>query len=323
MKIRVLILVFALSFAFFAQAQVRSTDITLEISPQYPMPNQSVLATLGSYSTDLNKAQISWSKNGVLSSQAVGKKTFSFNMGPLGSSLAIEARIETPDGQSVVKTIVVSPAEVDMLYEAYDVYTPPFYRGRALVPTEGTFKVVAMPNLMTAFGKASAANLSYNWTMDNNPEPDSSGWGKNYLLVKNSYLDRSNDVEVTASDALGSTNATGSISLKTDNPKIIFYRYDPAFGVKYEQAIADGFVISQAGETLVAEPYFFSPKNINSPDLSINWSLNGENIETPSPKNILSIKPDAGQSGVAIIKVAVNNTKTLFQSLEKQINVAF
>ena len=74
---------------------------------------------------------------------------------------------------------------------------------------------------------------------------------------------------------------------------------------------------------MVVEPYFFSPKNINASELTFDWSLNGEKIQTPSPKNILSIKPEAGQSGSATIKIDINNINTLFQSLSKQISVSF
>jgi hypothetical protein len=71
------------------------------------------------------------------------------------------------------------------------------------------------------------------------------------------------------------------------------------------------------------EPYFFSPKDITSSNLSFEWFLNGTKIETPEPKNVLSIKPEAGKSGSANIKVAINNVKTLFQSLEKKLSVNF
>lgn len=316
------ILIFTL-FGFFANAQVRSTDIVLTLTPQFPNPNQNVDATLNSHTTNLDKANISWSVNGQDLNSGIGKKSFSFKVGAAGSSNVLSVTIDTIDGQSLLKTATLTPANVDMLWEAYDSYTPPFYKGKALVPNQGSFKVVAIPNLVNQSGKVNVNNLSYTWKKDGNPQPDSSGWGKNSFIFQNSYLDENNIIEVKASDISGGTTASGKTTLYTGSPKVVFYENDPSLGVKWNKALNDGFAIAPTGKTFIAEPYFFSPKNINSSELTFDWSLNGQKIETPSPKNVLSIKPDVGQSGSAIIKLSVNNINTLFQSVEKQFNVDF
>ncbi|MFA5095532.1 MAG: hypothetical protein WC447_02655 [Candidatus Paceibacterota bacterium] len=315
-------LIFTL-FGSFASAQVQDTDIVLNVSPQYPSPNQNTDATLNSYAINLDKANISWSVNGQEASAGIGKKSFSFKVGSAGSSTILSVIINTIDGETISKTLTLTPSGVDILWEAPDSYTPPFYRGKALVPSQGTFKVVAIPNLVNQYGKVNINNLSYIWTKDGSAQSNSSGWGKNYFIFQNSYLDKGNVVEVKVSDITGSTNASGKITLSTANPKILFYRNDPLLGVQWETALSDGFKINSDGEIFIVEPYFFSPKNINSSDLVFDWSLNGEKIQTPDPKNILSIKPEAGQSGSALIKVAINNVNTLFQSMTKQISVSF
>ncbi|PJC49700.1 hypothetical protein CO033_00180 [Candidatus Nomurabacteria bacterium CG_4_9_14_0_2_um_filter_32_10] len=318
------ILIFAITFVgFFANAQIRSTDIVLSISPEYPNPNQNVNATLNSHSINLDKANIYWSVNNQELSGGIGKKSFSFKTGASGSSMILSVTIDTIDGQNLSKTTTIIPANVDMLWEAYDSYTPPFYKGKALAPSQGIFKVVAIPNIINQNGKVNVNNLSYVWSKDGNTNLDSSGWGKNYFIFKNSYLDKENIVNVKVSDISGKTNASGKINLKTVNPKILFYKNDSSLGIKWETTLSDGYTIDREGEALTIEPYFFSPKNINSSDLTFDWSLNKEKIETPNPKNILSIKPEAGKSGSATIKVLINNTKTLFQSMEKQLQVSF
>ncbi len=320
------IIIFSLVIAFigfFAHAQVHDADIVLGISPQYPNPNQNVTATISSHSIDLDKANITWMVNDQQTSIGIGKKTFSFKTGTSGIPLVLSVMIDTIDGQSISKTATINPANVDMLWEAYDAYVPPFYRGKALAPSQGQFKVVAVPNLINQSGKVNINNLSYVWKKDDNAQLNSSGWGKNYFIFQNSYLDKGNTVEVKVSDISGGTNASGKINLNIVNPKILFYENDPQLGIKWETALNDGFLINKDGETINAEPYFFSPKDITSSDLTFDWSLNGEKISTPDPKNILSIKPEAGQSGNAIIKVDINNVNTLFQSMSKQINVSF
>lgn len=318
-----IILLIITFFGFFTYAQVRDTDIVLSISPEYPSPNQDVNATLNSYVLDLNKANISWSVNSQELSIGIGKKSFSFRVGDNKSSIVLSVTIDTIDGQSILKTLTMKPAGVDMLWEAYDSYVPPFYKGKALVSSQGIFKVVAIPSLINQSGQVNINNLSYVWTKDGSVYSDSSGWGKNYLIFQNSYLDKGNSVSVKISDISGGANASGRITLRTVNPKVIFYENDPLLGTKWEIALNNGVTINPKGETLVAEPYFFSPNNIDSSKLSFDWSINGEKTETPNFKNVLSVKPEAGQSGNAIIKVIVNNTQTLFQSIEKQIQISF
>ena len=323
-KYTILSMILVIAFAgFFARAQVRNTDIVLSISPEYPNLNQNVNATLSSYVINLDKANISWSINDQDMSVGVGKKSFSFKMDSLVLPTTLSATIETMDGQSLLKTITITPTDVDMLWEAYDAYVPPFYKGKALAPSQGQFKVVAIPNLINQSGKVNMNNLSYVWKKDGKAQSDSSGWGKSSFIFQNSYLDRDNTVEVKVSDISGGTNASGRITLNTASPKILFYENNPQLGVKWETALSNGFTINKDGEILVVEPYFFSPKNINASELTFDWSLNGEKIQTPSPKNILSIKPEAGQSGSATIKVDINNINTLFQSLSKQLSVSF
>lgn len=311
------------SFLGTAFGQVQSNDITLSVNPTYPTPNQNASATLGSYSIDLNKTNISWLINGKEAMSGIGRKTFSFTMGDAGSSLVLEARINTIEGQSLVKTITLTSTDVDMLWEAYDAYTPPFYKGKALVPSQGTFKVVAIPNLTTSTGRPNPGNLSYDWTKDNNKQPNFSGWGKSYFIFKNSYLDKNNTVAVVASDISGVSKTSGSITLQTVTPKIIFYKKNPSLGTQWGKAMINGFSINKGGEVLVVEPYFFSPKNISSPELTFDWYFNGEKTQTPSIKNVLPIKPAVGQTGSAKIKVSINNTLTLFQSAEKEVDINF
>ncbi len=311
------------SLVSLVHAQVQSTDLVLSVSPQYPGPNQNVTASISSYVTDLNKAHISWSVNNQDSAQGVGKKVFSFTTGASGTSINLSVTINTVDGQSIQKSTVVTSSNVDMLWEADDAYVPPFYRGKALAPSQGIFKVVAMPNLSNQTGKINMDNLSYIWSKDGDTQADSSGWGKNYFTFTNSYLDKGNTVSVKASDITGGANTFGTINLSTSAPHVVFYRNDPDLGEMTAQALENGFSINSDGETIVAEPFFFSPKDIASPSLDFKWYINGSQTSTQSPKNILSVKPDSGQSGEAEMKLVVENTQTLFQSLTKTITVQF
>jgi len=319
-NIKSLILISALIYVFFAflsYGQTQAGDVVLAINPQYPKANIDVTASLSSYTTDLDKANISWSLNGQLAVQNVGQKSFSFKVGDIGTQTILAVQIQASDGSFINKQITISPADIDMLWEAQNAYVPPFYEGKALAPSEGMIKVVAVT------GSSSGEKYIYNWEQDDDNKPDSSGYGKNFYSFKNSYLETSNTVETSVSDLYGNNIGAGKIIIKPGTPKILFYEKDPTLGTKWEKSLNDGFTINPNGETLVVEPYFFSPRNLNSGDLGFKWSLGGSEINTPTIKNELSIKPESGQSGTSTIQVSINNIRTLFLSMTKTLNVNF
>lgn len=304
-------------FAFSSFAQTQNNDIVLQINPPHPKANENVTASLSSYVSDLNKARISWTLNGQLAIDSVGQKTFSFNTGTSGSQTYLDVQIQTSTGSFINKKLTISPVNIDLLWEAKDAYVPPFYKGKALLSKEGSVKIVALPS------SNNTQKYLYSWKLDGENKPDSSGYGKNSYSFKNSYLEDNNLAEVSVSDLLGNTLGTGEITTKPGNPKMLFYQKDSALGTLWEKSLADGFRINPNGETIVVEPYFLSPKNLNSSDLEIKWSLGGSEIATPSIPNELSFKPQSGQSGSSAVKFSINNLKTLFLSLDKTLNVNF
>ena len=317
---RSLIIFLALILVFFAlktRAQIQDGDILLNLNPSHPSANQQVKATLTSINADLNKSKITWTLNGNVGLDGVGKKTFSFTTGDIGSSTDIDVSIETTDGSVVDKKITIIPGGVDMLWEAYNSYTPPFYKGKALPTRESQIKVVAIPNGDILGG------LSYDWNQDGDNMQDSSGYGKNSFLFKNSFLEKNNTVSVKISDLNDNTIGQGSTNITYENPKILFYKKDPAFGTPYNTTLADGHTVSKDGETIVAEPYFIYPNDLNSSSLNWKWSIGGGDIPTPDTINELSVKPNEGQSGQSKISISIENTSTLFLNLTKDLDVNF
>jgi len=320
MKGKGLIIFFTLIFvllAFKASAQLQTGDIVLEINPEYPKANENVTATLSTYTTNLNTAKISWKLNGEVKLEGIGKKTFSFTVGSNGSKTNLQATIETINGSVVNKQITISTSSVDMLWEAYNTYTPPFYKGKTLAPIEGSVKVVAIPSV------PNMAGFDYLWKEGGKKKSTYSGYEKNFAIYKNNYLDRDNTIEVSLLDLFGNTVGNNRITITPNDSKIIFYEKDSVLGTNWGKALSDGFKINKNGTTIIAEPYFFSIKDLNAQGYSFKWSLNGENITKPNQKNALSIKPESDKSGTSTIKISINNVNTLFQSLEKQLNVNF
>jgi len=328
MRISVLkLFVFTLvGFFFFlstpAFAQLNNTDVTLTLSPENPTPGQEVKAALVSYVFDLNKSNITWMLNNQVVAVGIGRKNFTFNVGELGTQTTLNISIDTIDGQSIKKNINLTTSDIDMLWEAVDAYRPPFYKGKTLGGREGTFKVVAIPSIGTQNSRVSPNNLSYVWEKNDDGQPTASGWGKTSFTFKNSYLDLVDEIKVKASDITGKINTEAKINLQGVNSKILFYKNNPTLGINFENALSNGFTLSKDGEDLVAVPYFFSPKTLKNDNVEITWTL-GNRVVQGNKKNELRIRPEEGKTGSSKIKVFITNTKSLFQEVEKEINVNF
>ncbi len=315
-----LIIFFVLIYVFFAShanAQIQTGDIVLDVNPRYPKANENVTASISTYSTDLNTAQITWILNGAVMLDGIGKKNFSFKVGNSDFQTNLEVKIQTIKGSILDKKITLTPSNIDLLWEAHDTYVPPFYKGKALSVGEGEVKVVAFPITKSLVG------FNYQWIKDDKNKLSSSGYEKNSYVYQNIFLENENIIEVTVSDMLGNGIGTRKIKITPSIPKIIFYQKDPILGTKWENSINSDFMVSSNGDTIVAEPYFFSKKDLGSTDYEFNWFLNGQQTLIPGQRNILSVKPEGNASGTTIVKIIINNTKTLFQSMSKSINVNF
>ncbi|MFA6274477.1 MAG: hypothetical protein WC662_04925 [Candidatus Paceibacterota bacterium] len=310
-------LMFSFLFTLSVNAQLREADIVLELFPKYPRANEEIRASISTPAIDLNKTKISWILNGELIKETIGQKDFSFRAGDTNTQTTIEVQIQTLEGIIVNKKITVAPADVDLLWEAQDSYVPPFYKGKAMMPSQGKIKVVAIPNSSENKG------LVYSWKLDEINKQNSSGFGKNSYTFQNSYLDTKNTIETTVTNIQGNNVGSGKIVLAPRNPKILFYKKDVAQGTRWEKVLDNNFFINTNGETIVVEPYFFSPKNLNANEISLKWLLAGNEIDAPSVKNELSIKPGEDQSGSSTIKVIIENVNRLFLTAEKEINVKF
>jgi hypothetical protein len=320
MKIKGLIIFSILCCVFFvskANAQIQTGDIILDISPQYPKANETVRASLSTFTTDLNKANISWILDGETKLAGIGKKNFSFTFTNSKYSKTLEAKIETISGATLNKKIILSSSNIDILWEAVDTYVPPFYKGKTLIPVEGNIKIVAIPN------SKNSAGFAYAWKQDNKNKSSASGYEKNSYSYKNTYLEKDNTVEVSVSDLFGNNIGTNKITITPGIPKILFYEKDYVFGTNWNRSISNYFTVKEGGLSLIAEPYFFSQKNLSSAFLSFDWSLGGQKTPTPKQKNTISIKPEIGKSGNSTIKLVINNISTLFQTTEKELNVNF
>lgn len=303
--------------------QIQDYDITLKISPEQPKVNQKIKANISSFVLNTKDSYYVWKLDDETKLTGIGRDVFEFTLGENElTQTELSVSITTKEGGNFEKRFTFNSSDIDLLWEATNSYVPPFYRGKALFGKEGEIKVSAIPFIYNQGSRINPNTLSYSWSKDGNSQITNSGFGKSSFLYKNSFLDTSNNISVSVSDISKQYQVKDSLTVIPNTPKISFYSLDSS-GIDLRNAITNNSFIPKEGKDIFVAPYFFSPKNIDSNDLSIEWFVSGKPVLNTASKNIISVVPQEGEGGSANIKVIISNLRTLFQDLEKTVKVNF
>lgn len=297
--------------------------LDVKVNPSNPGPNETVRVTIESYISDMNKAAITWSLNGSVAMQGVGKTSFSFQNGASGKTTSLVVSILTNDGESITKEFSWTPVGVTLLWEA-DTYTPPFYRGKALLSPQAWVKMIAIPDNTGAQNALSAGNLVYVWEKSGVAIQDASGYGKNsFSFVGPKPYDETN-IKVRTSSVDNTVNSESRAYLSLSNPFILFYEKDPLLGVWYNKPLDTEAALNKKELSLSAEPYFFSNEarvGKVASALKYIWSINGNEI--PNYGRTITLRNDTGAKGKSVVSLAMRGATKTFQSASRNIQVNF
>lgn len=292
--------------------------IDVKTSPSTPKPNEQVTITLKSYAVDLGSANIIWYVNKEPKKEGIGEKSFTLQSGNLGEETVVDVLIVTLDALKFKKHIVISPGEVDLLWEA-QTYTPPFYRGKALPTYNSIVKVVALPR----FNMTSSPNdFRYEWKLNRNQNAGD-GIGKNSVLMRATWPDSVVNVEVTASLVGTSMSGGNNIDVPTLKPALVFYENAPLLGVRFDKALTNLTETTASQFTLLAVPYFFSRDDYQNNNLLYSWDVNRV-PSTPStnPESLVLVRSGTSAESMNIL-LNVQNPKRVIQSALSQTTVSF
>lgn len=288
-------------------------DLTITTIPTNPAPLSTAQLSVSSYTLDVNQATITWSYNGKVVASGTGKKTITVttpNSGVIGT-ISVIAEAPGIDTASAVTTL--NPASVDLLWEATDSYTPPFYKGKAKPATGAIIRVTAIPAYVA--GK----QLSYEWTHNGSAQQQNSGFGKNSITFKNNYLD---DRETVSVDTKGGLfGGTGNTTLSIGDPSLVGYIKDNGF-IDYANGGTSALTAKQSAITLRLEPFFFSINTVKDLQYTITDS---DNTTVPTdnntPNEVSFSKPD--NNNQARFSFTINTVKYSLQQLRRLFTVNF
>ncbi|MBU3968978.1 hypothetical protein KJ991_02060 [Patescibacteria group bacterium] len=285
--------------AEFSLADIKTT---IEASPKNPGSYQNVLLSISSPFIELDKAEITWSLDTKIALKGIGAKNLHFKTGSVGSINKIGVVIKTLDGNIIYKDIIITPSDVDMLWESYT-YTPPFYKGKALDTQESLIKIVAIPHIVDADGnKLSSENLIYKWKTKGELRSEASGFGKNVYVFRNGIVPVLETIEVGVSSIDGTSLTNKSLTLTITDTKPIIYRNDPLLGVLFNRALAGTININSVGGNeirLSAYPFFFSIIK-NKEEIDYSWKMNRKILNIDSDSVVFTKPATAGSSQIEL-----------------------
>lgn len=301
-------LTLALLLPLTASAQslggLRGTDsFTISVTPQYLAPYGSATLSFLSSSFDLANATLSVSVNGKnIYKGAV--RPVAVALGKEGSVANVVATISS-NGADHSQSLSLQPQDIALIAEPIS-SVPPLYPGKPLVPLEGDTRVVAIANLKSAGGKSlDPSVLSYAWTVDDTQIANSSGIGKEAIIVASPLQYRARDVSVAVTSQDGSLIGGASLSLSPMESSVRMYENDPLLGIRYDHALFGSYAITGAESTLFAAP-FSLPTTGGAP--FIQWFLNGSVAQTGSSITLRPTGSGQGSASLSLTASAGSNT---------------
>ncbi len=297
-----------------------SNELGVEIIPNYPKPNKMVFINLTLYTNDLNSALITWYKDGKKVLSGKGKTKYSFRTANVGKETKIETVIKLLNGSVFSKVFTLNPANVDLTWEANS-YTPPFYKGKALHPKQGSLKVVATPEFIKGGKIILPQNLIYKWSNGLKVYQEQSGYGKNVIILNGSILGRNENIKVLVTDPVNNLVAESFVNIKPINPEIVFYKDSPYYGPIFNLAIANNFNLKAEETQILAAPYYFTKENING--LKYEWRLNNQVISNLSSSRTAIFRKPKKQAGKSLISLQVQNLIRILQQADRNLTISF
>jgi hypothetical protein len=309
-------LFFTLSTTVFAQTR---DNFTISAEPEFPKELEQVTLTLSSFTIDLQTSRIVWRENGVVVGQEIGLTQRSFSVPRNGSFKTIVVEATTNAGFKSSQTYTLAPQSMDVLWEAINSHTPPFYKGKALPSEQSLVRVVALPAFVSGGTQINPSQIVYSWTVGGRQPENASGFGKSSTVFKFNPIKNSETVRVLAETVSGSSQAEETISLRPFPTDIVFYEASPLLGVLYDRAFVKGVTLVTKEITLVAEPYFFTgPVSA----LNLVWSIDGNTVNPGVDKTRLTLRnPD--KTGNATISLAVRHVEKTLQRLKRDIQIYY
>lgn len=308
------VLIFLPAIAY-AQYTVPGFDgsVRMTMNPLHPRPGETVTIALESSLIDLVRSVVAWEVDGR--PRASSGTSLSIVAPALGSRVSVRAIVTTPENSLVEASLVITPTELDLLYES-DSYTPPFYRGRALPSAGSTLRLQAIPRFKKPNGSLIPTNeIIFTWRKNGQVLGSISGRGKATATIPSPLLFSTDTIAIEAATRDDAYSGSARVSVSAADPVIRLYEDHPLYGLRLNHAFSTSTDTTARELTLAAIPFFASVNSPLDPALSYEWGVNGTVVETnEGTRNALTI--GGAEGGEARVSLNLTHATNIFFGAE-------
>lgn len=303
-----------------------ANPLTLTYSPANIKPGDRVTIRIQDYGKPVDFSLINWYVDGVLFSSGVGIKSIAFNVGESGTVSTVYAEVATSLG-SIERTapVVLGSSYIDILWEAIDAKTHPFYKGKALPSWDTIIKAYAVPQAYNTTGQQTPSSaFVYTWkknqrATDLSPQ---SGYGKDSVYVLADFARKQHAVGVDISHAGSGLTSFNSVSVKLHDPETLLYEKHPLQGVIFERVLPQQVSQPRSSGSLRVVAYPFGMDARNRGDVIFNWKLNGRALNNTNAMRTGEIPlASSERSGISTILVEAKNEAKPLQSTKGSLRI--
>lgn len=322
MKLRNIIFGIVCSAGFFLNPSIvfAALDlVSITTNPTTPGPNEVVTVSVESYVMDLNSSKIIWYVDREAMKEGIGEKKFETETRGPGEPVTVDIVIITKNGAQYNKQIILTPIEIDLLWEA-NTYVPPFYKGKALPTYKSIVKVSAIPRFNSL--KSNPKDYYYKWTV-NRSQGAGEGLGKSSIPVGMGWPNSNVPIRVEVNTQDGAAKGSTMEYIPTVDPKVLFYEQAPLLGIRFDH-ILKGPVAVEGNEVRIrAVPYYFSLDNYFNEELVYSWIKDATRITPEMNPNLLIVQKSGQQAQASSINLTVQNAKRVLQKADGGVFVNF
>lgn len=292
-------------YAYVSRAQsITGASAIIHTNPKYPSFETTVEATLETFSADLKKSTITWTRNGSVGVQGIGVSSFRFKTGAIGTTERLVATVKTPDGKEITAEKNFLLGDVDLLWRAATTI-PPEYKGKALPSPFSSITVAAIPHFSKGGVASIAGDLVFDWFVGGKRDANASGIGKSSFEIIAGASPAIYQVSVMVRNEIKNISFEKSVAIRVFEPEVLLHEERPLEGPFMGKALSQ--ITLNANDTKIfrATPYFFPKEHASS--LAYEWLLNDEQKNTPTP-HLFGFSPKASNKNPATLGISITNT---------------
>jgi hypothetical protein len=293
--------------------------LEIQASPEAPVPGATVTVSAKSYSGNPDETTYTWTVDGRVVDQGLGRNVITVTAGVLGSATVVVVTATEGATSRGEASVTIRPADVDIVWEGAT-YVPPF-SGILPLPNGGSrITFVAIPQVEGSNGSRDPGALIYTWRVNNGQSPALAGRGKSVFVVSTPpRFANPFSVSVEAATSDGSARARRSVTIEPATPSIVVYEVAPLLGIRFDRAMQGSFALMDEA-SFEAFPLYIGE---GDPTAVTSWTVNGTKQEAGDKPREITLRKTGEGAGRYAIGFSYASAVRIFEQAAKSFTLTF